>query len=117
LNWFSYIGVTWNKRGYALAYKIINSVGEGIYNGGINYLNGEEFGVKEVDPDVYKQCSFGINLATFRWCLETKSNDTQRCLLFRFNKKDAVCPVASDGKFRVKKCTKIAEVDWNGNII
>ena len=116
INWLSYIGITPDKDGFAHAYKVINSIGEGCFQGGINYLAKTQFSVRKVDTDVYTQCSYGINLATFQWCLSEKQSG-YRLLLMRFNIKDAVCPVASDGKFRVKKCTKIGEVDWNGNLI
>jgi len=34
-----------------------------------------------------------------------------------FDAKDAVCPLNSDGKFRVKKCKKMGECNWKGNLI
>ena len=116
INWLAYIGIVPNKRGYAYAYKITTAKGEGIYQGGINYAQGKTFEVDKVDTDVNKECSYGINLATFSWCLNQSVDKTYRLFMFRFNTKDAVCPVASDGKFRVKKCTKVGECDWDGNL-
>lgn len=66
--------------------------------------------------DIFKQCGAGINLATFQWCLNEKREE-YHLLMFSFNVKDCVCPVASDGKFRVSKCIKIGECDWKGNLI
>ena len=117
INWLSYIGITTNKQGKGLGYKLVTFEGEGIFQGGINYLDGDKFQVPKVDPDAYTQCSYGINLATFQWCLNNKNNESNRLLLFEFNVKDTVCPIASDGKFRVKKCTKIGECDWKGNLL
>ena len=117
INWLAYIGIVPNKSGIAYAYKITEASGEGIYNGGINYTEGIKFEVDEVDPGVNTQCSYGINLATFAWCLNKFAFKTYRLFMFKFNVKDAVCPIGSDGKFRVKKCTKVGECDWQGNLL
>ncbi len=117
INWLTYIGISTLPDGTAYAYKVINATGDGIYQGGINYLNGTEFEVPEIETDVNRHCAKGINLATFQWCLFEKKSKDNRLLLMKFKVSDAVCPVASDGKFRVKKCTKVGEVDWNGNLI
>ena len=117
INWLAYIGIVPNKSGVAYAYKITNAEGEGIYNGGINYAEAETFEVDAVDTDVTIQCSYGINLATFSWCLNQFTGKTQRLFMFEFNVRDAVCPIGSDGKFRVKKCTKVGECDWKGNLL
>ena len=114
INWLAYIGITPNEKGFAYAYKITTKEGEGIYQGGINYTKGKVFSVDSVDKDVNEQCSYGINLATYRWCLEAKQTTSQRLFMFKFNVSDCVCPVASDGKFRVRKCTKVGECDWKG---
>jgi len=115
INWLLLLGVV-PIKGKCRAYKIINKQGEGIYQGGINYLNGLRFSVLKVDKDLNIQCSYGINLATLAWCLSEKKED-YRLLLMEFKFSDAVCPVGSDGKFRVKKCRKIGECDWDGNLL
>lgn len=117
INWLAYIGIVPDIKGNAYAYKITTSNGEGIYNGGINYIQAIKFEVDKVDKDVYSQCSYGINLATFAWCLNVFTDKTYRLFMFKFNIKDAVCPINSDGKFRVKKCTKMGECDWRGNLL
>jgi hypothetical protein len=116
INWLFYIGIVPDKKGFAYAYKITDKKGEGIFQGGINYAKKKNFKVDEVDTDVYRQCSFGINLATFQWCLNAKSDNSYRLFMFKFNVSDSVCPVASNGKFRVKKCTKVGECNWDGNL-
>jgi len=105
-----------NQDGKCRAYKIINQNGEGIYKGGINYLDKDTFSVPKVDKDKNLQCSYGINLATLSWCLSEKKED-HKILLMEFNFKYAICPTGSDGKFRVKKCSKVGECDWKGNLI
>ena len=117
INWLSYIGIASDPRGCALGYKLINNRGEGIFKGGIDYLAKNKFSVSKVDPDSHLQCSYGINLATFKWCLEQGTPQKHRILVMKFNIKDAVCPVASDGKFRVKKCTKVGEINFKGDYI
>jgi len=117
INWLAYIGIVPTTTGKARAYKLINKDGEGIYQGGINYLQADSFEVEAVDKDVDEQCSYGVNLATFAWCIRASQSQTNRLLLMEFNVKDAVCPVNSNGKFRVKKCKKIGECDWKGNLI
>jgi hypothetical protein len=117
INWLAFIGIVPMSGNKARAYKLINSAGEGIFKGGINYLKKSTFQVEEVDADQNQQCSYGINLATFSWCIFNHQSDTDRLLLMEFNVIDAICPFGSDGKFRVKKCCKIGECDWKGNLI
>jgi len=117
INWLAYIGIVPDHKGTARAYKIVDEDGYGIHYGGINYLDGTRFKVKDIDTDIFVQCGAGVNLATFAWCLSEKRRDSDRLLMFSFNTKDAVCPVASDGKFRVSKCRKIGECDWKGNLL
>ena len=117
INWLAWIGITSNKRGVAYAYKLTNIKGEGVFNGGINYLGGKRFSVNKVDVNTNIQCSYGINLATFQWCLNNRERETDRLFLFEFKFEDAICPIASDGKFRVKKCIKVSECDWKGNLV
>ena len=116
INWLAYIGIVPDHQGTARAYKVVTKDGVGPFQGGINYLDSDTFSVPEVDPDVSVHCSTGIHLATFRWCLDNKSNDN-RLFMFSFNVKDSVCPIGSDGKFRVRKCRKIGECDWQGNLL
>uniref|UniRef100_A0A6M3IZA8 Pentapeptide repeat-containing protein n=2 Tax=viral metagenome TaxID=1070528 RepID=A0A6M3IZA8_9ZZZZ len=117
INWLAYIGIVPNKSGVAYAYKVTKSDGEGIHYSGINYTSKQAFEVEKVDPDVNTQCSYGINLATFSWCLNSFTDKSYRLFMFKFNVKDAVCPVGSDGKFRVKKCAKVGECNWQGNLV
>jgi len=117
INWLSWIGITPIDNN-ARAYKIITKAGEGIFEGGINYLKAKEFTEESLDRDASKNCGAGINLATFEWCSNVKSDTTQRLLLMEFetSEDNVVCPIASDGKFRVKHCVKIGECDWKGNL-
>ena len=119
INWLSYIGIVPDERGIARAYKMTNAKGEGPYNGGINYAENNAVEVDSIDTDAYNQCGHGINLATLQWCLSNKSDDSYRLFLMELSTSpDNICvPVATDGKFRVKKATKIGECDWSGNLL
>src|SRR5574343_514009 len=115
INWLAYIGIVPDHQGTARAYKVLTKDGVGPFNGGIDYLAGDVF-ESELDRDESVQCSQGIHLATFRWCLDNKQ-EGRRLFMFSFNVKDCVCPIGSDGKFRVRKCRKIGECDWQGNLL
>jgi hypothetical protein len=119
INWLSYIGIVPDAKGYAYAYKMSQKDSNSCQypTDEINYDTQETF-TAELDRDVFAHCSSGINLATFAWCLNNKE-DNYRLFLMKFRvDKDNVCvPVATDGKFRVAKCTKVGECDWNGNLL
>ena len=100
-----------DQPGLIRAYKLIKSNGEGPFNGGINYLIGENFVDSEVDTDENLQCGKGINLATLDWCMKEWKAD-YRILVMEFTAQDiAAIPTATDGKFRVRKCKRVGEKD------
>lgn len=118
INWLSYIGIVPNKTGKARAYKVITERGTGPCYSGVNYLESKTVEGDIFDTNPFEHCSHGINLATFQWALNNK-NEGNRLLLMEFDvNPDNVCvPVATDGKFRVKKATRIGECDWQGNLL
>ena len=116
INWLAYLGIVPNKSGTAYAYKVTKADGQGIQYLGIDYASGTHFKVPEVDTNVNTQCSFGVNLATLSWCLSNFTDKSYRLFMIQFNVKDAICPIGSDGKFRVLKCSKVGECDWTGNL-
>ena len=116
INWLAYIGIVPNKSGTAYAYKVTKADGQGLQYNGINYSSAKTFRVDKCDPDVNIDWSYGINLANLAWALNSFTNKTYRLFMMEFNVKDAVCPVGSDGKFRVLECTKVGECDWTGNL-
>ena len=116
INCLASLGIMPDSKGMARAYKVTTAQGEGIYRGGVNYIKHRIFSA-DLDKDIKKDCSLGINLATFSWCLNAFTDKTYHLFMFKFNVKDAVCPVGSDGKFRVKKCIKVGECDWQGNLL
>jgi hypothetical protein len=119
IDWLPYIGIVPDSKGKARAYKVINTLGEGCFQGGINYLNNKTSTVEDWDNDITVHCSKGVNLATFQWCLNNKQDKTNRLLLMEFDvSPENVCvPLGSDGKFRVKTAMRIGECDWTGRLI
>ncbi len=118
VNWLHLLGIVPDKDGKARAYKVTNAEGKGYYNGGINYAIGKKFSVPKVDKDLTTQCSYGINLATLAWCL-TEKREGYRLFMMEFStsSRNCVCPIGSDGKFRVKSCIKIGECNWKGELL
>ena len=120
INWLAYIGIVPNSEGYAYAYKMSRADGVSCQfpTDEINYATQKTFKT-ELDRDVYTHCSKGINIATFRWCLNNKESEGDRLFLMKFKvDADNICaPVGTDGKFRVGECAKIGECDWKGNLL
>jgi uncharacterized protein YjbI with pentapeptide repeats len=75
----------------------------------INYRIGAAYEVQSVDKDELADCGPGINLATLDWCLR-EWREGFRILVAEFEAADiAAIPIASDGKFRVTRCTIVGE--------
>jgi len=100
------------QPGPVRAYKLVNEKGEGPFNGGINYLDGEEFTTASFNGDENEQCGAGINLATLDWVMKEWKLGF-RILIMEFfvnHPKNNLCiPTATDGKFRVKQCRRVGE--------
>jgi pentapeptide repeat protein len=98
------------------AYKLVNSLGEGPFNGGINYCdpNTDTFSVENLNSDDSVQCGTGINLATLDWVMK-EWKPGYRILIMEFfanePKGNLVIPTATDGKFRVGACRRVGEKD------
>ena len=100
-----------DQPGPIRAYKLVTAAGVGPFNGGITYAIGEESSVSEANTDTTLQCGAGINLATLDWCMR-EWREGYRILVAEFFASDiAAIPVATDGKFRVRKCRIVGEKD------
>ena len=77
----------------------------------LKYAVGESVEVTDANTDPNELCAAGINVATLDWCLkEWKSG--WRVLVLGFTAQDIACiPTASDGKFRLFRCTVVGEKD------
>jgi hypothetical protein len=101
----------YDQIGKIRAYKIINNLDEGIYNGGLKYIIGNTVSVKDWDENPNNQCGKGISLATLDWCINVWRKG-YKILLCEFTSRDIVAiPTNTDGKFRVKKCKVIREIN------
>ena len=65
--------------------------------------------IKEhIDNDIWKDCSYGINVADKKWCDNNCENDIW---LIHIPFDSEICvPAHSDGKFRVSKCKLIRKI-------
>jgi len=93
------------------AYKLVDANLFGVYYPKIKYIIGKTLKVKRADENERVQCGKGISLATLDWCMK-EWHEGLKILVCAFTSKDiAAIPVATDGKFRVRKCKVIKEVD------
>jgi len=67
--------------------------------------------VADANTDVNEQCGAGINVATLDWCLK-EYQDGYQILLIEFLASDIACiPTATDGKFRLHRCSVVGTID------
>ena len=94
-----------------IAYKLVTEDYTGPFYSGIEYRVGTEVSVEEWDSDPAKDCGPGINLATLDWVLG-EWRKGYRVLQVECYPAEGICvPDASDGKFRVKRCKVLKEMD------
>ena len=100
-----------DQPGPMRAYKLVNERSEGHVQGGLRYVIGESVSVADANTDVSEHCGAGINVATLDWCLR-EWQQGYRVLLVEFTAQDiAAIPTATDGKFRLHRCTVVGEKD------
>ena len=100
-----------DQVGKVRAYKLVNERNQGPFNGGLTYNVGETVEVDACNTDPNDHCGAGINVATLPWCLDSW-RPGYKVLLVEFRAKDiAVIPTATDGKFRIRRCRVIREID------
>lgn len=98
------------------AYKLTKKNGEGPFNGGIIFNVGQEYEQLDADCDENEGCGKGINIATLDWCLK-EWRQSYKIFVVSFQKSDiAAIPIGSDGKFRVKKCKIVREIDLRAEL-
>jgi hypothetical protein len=100
-----------DQPGPIRAYKLVTANGVGPFNGGITYQVGHSYEVVDASTDVTEACAAGIHVATLDWCLR-EWRDGFRVLVVEFTAADiAAIPTATDGKFRLRRCTVVGEKD------
>jgi uncharacterized protein YjbI with pentapeptide repeats len=104
-----------DQPGQIRAYKLINAQGEGIYARQhgytpIRYEHGGAYQVADADTDASEDCGAGISLATLPWCVRLWQPG-YRILIAEFEAADIAAIPLSNGKFRVRRCRIVGEVD------
>ena len=100
-----------DQPGPIRAYKLVNEQREGYINGGLVYADGEVVSVANANTDPNELCGAGIHVATLDWVLR-EYQPGYTVLVVEFTAADIACiPTASDGKFRLHRCTVIGPKD------
>jgi hypothetical protein len=104
-----------DQVGEIRAYKLVTRAGKGPHYPSITYEVGNAYTEPNFESDEQVSCGPGINLATLDWCLK-EWRPGYRIFIASFKRKhgndDNICvPVGSDGKFRVKSCKIVGEVN------
>ena len=102
-----------DQPGKIRAYKMTSASGRSPIHphGQITYSVGSTHEVANALPDVNEQCGAGINVATLDWIMR-EWQPGYRIFVVEFEATDiAAIPTATDGKFRLHRCTVVAEKD------
>jgi len=100
-----------DQPGKIRAYKLVTTSGTGPHYPSIVYEIGKSYEVSDACIDDTEQCAAGINVATLDWCMKGWMSG-YRILVVEFEAKDIACiPTATDGKFRLHRCTVVGEKD------
>ena len=101
-----------DQPGPIRAYKLVTAEGKGPqYPSKFTYAVGRDYYEENANCDDTEQCAAGINLCTLDWAIK-EWREGYRILIAEFTAKDiAAIPIATDGKFRVKRCEIVGEKD------
>ena len=107
-----------DQVGEIRAYKLVTKDGHGPNYPAFAYSVGQAYTEPNFEADERVSCGPGINLASLDWCLRNWQPG-YRILVASFEGKhgteDNICvPIGSDGKFRVRSCKIVSEVDLVG---
>jgi uncharacterized protein YjbI with pentapeptide repeats len=97
-----------DQPGKIRAYKITKPDGSGIHYPGFICEVGAVLETK-ANTDENIDCAPGVNVATLDWCLR-EYQEGRRIWVIEFEAADiAAIPLGTDGKFRLHRCTVVAE--------
>jgi hypothetical protein len=101
-----------DQPGPIRAYKLVDSDGcSPIHDTKLRYAIGATVEVANASTDPNEPCGVGIHVATLPWVLR-EWREGFRVLLVEFTAADIACiPTATDGKFRLHRCTVVADKD------
>jgi uncharacterized protein YjbI with pentapeptide repeats len=98
-----------DQPGKIRAYKLVTARRTGPFFQYSIYEDGESYSVDNADTSPFEPCGTGIHVATLDWCLR-HWEEGYKILIVEFEASDiAAIPHASDGKFRLHRCTVIGE--------
>jgi hypothetical protein len=102
-----------DQTGPIRAYKLVDAEGQSPMQSTekLTYTVGRAYEVADANTNPTVDCGAGINVATMDWCLR-EYNAGWRVMVVEFTAADIACvPIASDGKFRLHRCTVVGEKD------
>jgi hypothetical protein len=101
-----------DQPGPIRAYKLVTTDGSSpVHTEKLTYPIGADIKVDNANTDPNEPCGRGIHVATLPWVLR-EWRAGYRVLLVEFTAADIACiPTATDGKFRLHRCTVVAEKD------
>ena len=104
-----------DQIGEIRAYKLVTAEGHGPHYPTLTYTVGETYTEPNFEANEHVDCGPGINLASLDWCLK-EWRPGYRILIASFKRRhgndDNICvPIGSDGKFRVRSCKIVKELD------
>ena len=104
-----------DQIGEIRAYKLVTAEGHGHHYPTLTYTVGETYTEPNFEANEHVDCGPGINLASLDWCLK-EWRPGYRILIASFKRRhgndDNICvPIGSDGKFRVRSCKIVKELD------
>jgi hypothetical protein len=101
-----------DQPGPIRAYKLVTADGSSpIYSEKLSYPIGAVISVDNANTDPNEPCGIGIHVATLPWVLR-EWGEGNRVFLVEFTAADIACiPTATDGKFRLHRCTVVSEKD------
>lgn len=92
-------------------YKVTTKEGKGPHYPSLQYEVGKDMEVTDFNTDPGVDCGKGINLGSLDWVKSEHKSD-YRLFAVEFDSADLVAiPARSSGKFRVKRCTVVEELD------
>ena len=99
-----------DQPGAIRAYKLVRGdYGSPMGYGPLYYTVGTTLTEADADTDATHDCGRGINLATLPWAMR-EWTEGHRIMLVEFTAAD-IAAIPLGGKFRVRKCTVIKELD------
>ncbi len=100
-----------DQPGAIRAYKLVTDTYQSPMGyGPLTYTIGTTLEAPDADTDATQDCGAGINVATLPWVMSNWQT-TWRIVVVEFTAADIAAIPVGEGKFRVRRCTVIRELD------